>query len=218
MFAAVFGGGKGLSSWESNSEIMHLLADKPTGPFTPTKQGPKLDGVIVSAEAHNPTIIRASDGTYLLFSIGHSPFLASASLDGPWEKVKFPSCNNPAPLVIPGRPEVYVYCHGGPDNGHWGSSVGMTWTPHWKSGVWSTANNNTDDIHGDGKDLFGHPVEDPFAWYAASSNPKANGSFHLLTCCATASAWGWSTIATLTLTAAVRRTQHIMQPPLPLLV
>lgn len=70
MFAAVFGGGKGLDSWTSNSEIMHLLADSPAGPFKPTKEGPKSDGIIISAEAHNPTIIRASDGTYLLFSIG----------------------------------------------------------------------------------------------------------------------------------------------------
>ena len=180
MFAAVFEDGKGLDAWMSNSEIMHLVADTPSGPFKPTTNGNKSDGVIVIAEAHNPTIIRASDGTYLLFSIGHSPFLTSASLDGPWAKVRFPTCNNPTPLVIPERPEVYVYCHGGPDENHWGSSVGMTWTPHWASGIWHTASNNTDDIHGGGKDLIGHPVEDPFAWYAPSTNPNAPGSFHLL--------------------------------------
>lgn len=114
------------------------------------------------------------------FDTGHSPFLASSSLSGPWQPIPFTSCNNPAPLVIPGRPEIYVYCHGGPDTQHYGSSVGMTWTTHWKSGVWHTAANNTEDIHGSGKDLFGHPVEDPFAWHAPSSNPLANGSFHLL--------------------------------------
>ena len=180
MFAAVFNGGKGLSSWGSNSAIMHLQAGAPEGPFKPTQDGPKKDGVIVDAEAHNPTVVRANDGTYLLFSIGHSPLLASKGVSGPWSPIKFTSCNNPAPLVIPGRDEVYVYCHGGPDQGHWGSSVGMTWTPHWSSGVWHTANNNTDDIHGGGRDLFGHPVEDPFAWYAHSTNPLAPGSFHLL--------------------------------------
>ena len=79
MFAAVFEGGRGLDAWMSNSEIMHLVADTPSGPFTPTTNGNKSDGVIVRAEAHNPTIIRASDGTYLLFSIGRSPFLTSAS-------------------------------------------------------------------------------------------------------------------------------------------
>lgn len=115
-----------------------------------------------------------------------------------------------------------MYCHGGPDNGHYGSSVGMVWTPHWSTGVWNTAANNTDDLHGDGRDLFAHPVEvrfcrictfrqccvcafalcstgkcssiqlfrmcitvywrlqDPFAWWAPSQNPAANGSFHLL--------------------------------------
>ena len=106
MFAAVFKGGRGLDAWQSSSEIMHLVADTPSGPFTPTTNGIESDGVIVGAEAHNPAIIRASDGTYLLFSIGRSPFLASASLDGPWVTVDFPSCNNPTPLVVPGRPEV----------------------------------------------------------------------------------------------------------------
>lgn len=213
MFAAVFSGGKGLNSWTSNSEIMHLQAKAPSGPFKPANDGPNLDGIIVQAEAHNPKIVRANDGTYLLFSIGHSPFLASPSLNGPWHAVNFTHCNNPAPLVVPGRDEIYVYCHGGPDIQHWGSSVGMAWTPHWSAGVWTIADNNTDDLHGGGRDLFAHPVEvssaasmalglvsvhrcisahcecdatvfacaqDPFAWYAPSNNPAANGSFHLL--------------------------------------
>eukprot|EP01047_Picozoa_sp_COSAG01_P043474 COSAG01_NODE_3864_length_5615_cov_20.982777_3_plen_156_part_00 len=60
--------------------------------------------------------VRANDGTYLLFSIGRSPLLAStAGLMGPWRRVPFTSCNNPAPLVVPHREEIYVYCHGGPD-------------------------------------------------------------------------------------------------------
>lgn len=180
MFAAVFGGGGGLSSWQSNSEIMHLLSPTPTGPFMPASDGPKQDGIIVGKEAHNPTVVRANDGTYLLFSIGHQPLLSSPSLHGPWKVVKFCSCNNPAPLVVPGRDEIYVYCHGGPDPQHWGASVGMAWTPHWSSDIWHTADNNTDDRHSGGKDLFGHPVEDPFAWYSPSTNPAAPGSFHLL--------------------------------------
>lgn len=159
MFAAVFGGGKGLDSWQSNSEIMHLKANTPTGPFEPTQNGPKGDGIIVPAEAHNPSIVRANDGTYLLFSIGRSPFLAATDLNGPWHAVNFAHCNNPAPLVVPGRDEIFVYCHGGPDNGHYGSSVGMMWTPHWSTGVWKIAANNTDDLHGGGRDLFAHPVE-----------------------------------------------------------
>ena len=159
MFAAVFGRGAGLHSWESNSEIMHLLSPSPLGLFKPSTDGPQQDGIIVSKEAHNPTIVRANDGTYLLFSIGHQPLLAARSLHGPWKPIKFCSCNNPAPLVVPGRDEIYVYCHGGPDPQHWGSSVGMTWTPHWSSGLWHTANNNTDDRHSAGRDLFGHPVE-----------------------------------------------------------
>lgn len=179
-FVAVFSGGKGLSSWERYSEIMHLTAAVPEGPFKPTTNGPNKDGIIVASEAHNPSIVRANDGTYLLFSIGHQPLLASKSLSGPWASVKFTSCNNPAPVVVPDRDEVYVYCHGGPDMEHWGSSIGMVWTPHWSSGNWTVASNNTDDIHGGGRDLIGHPVEDPFAWYSPSTNPRAKGPFHLL--------------------------------------
>ena len=68
MFAAVFSGGKGLDSWQSNSEIMHLQAKTPLGPFQPTQNGAKADGIIVPAEAHNPSIVRANDGTYLVSS------------------------------------------------------------------------------------------------------------------------------------------------------
>ena len=49
MFASVFGGGKALGSWQSNSEIMHLLAPTPMGPFKPTADGTKQDGIIVGS-------------------------------------------------------------------------------------------------------------------------------------------------------------------------
>ena len=114
MFAAVFAGHGGLSSWTSQSQVLHAVADTPEGPFVPTKDGPKGDGIIVAPEAHNPTVVRANDGTYLLFSIGHSPLLASRSLHGPWEKAALPSCNNPAPCVVQGRDDIYVFCHGVP--------------------------------------------------------------------------------------------------------
>ena len=47
MFASVFGGGKALVTWQTNSVIMHLLAPTPMGPFKPTADGPKQDGIIV---------------------------------------------------------------------------------------------------------------------------------------------------------------------------
>ena len=153
---------------------MHAVADTPEGPFTPTSAGPNGDGIVVSPESHNPTIVRASDGTYLLFSIGRSPLLSSRSVMGPWAKVPgFPACNNPAPVVVPGADTIYVYCHNGPNPGHWGSSIGMIWADRWDTGVWKSLSNNSEDLYDGGRAIFNHPVEDPFAWWA-------NGSFHLL--------------------------------------
>lgn len=183
MFAAVFAGHQGLGKWSSTSEIMHLVSQVPEGPFTPTKDGPNADGIIIPVFAHNPTITRANDGTYLLFSIGRSPLVASKSLNGPWFEVtsfKSTSCNNPAPLAVPGRDEIYVVCHNGPNPSHWGSSVGLVWTPSWNSSVWHNADNITQDLLDGGRTLFNHPVEDPFFWYQKSTAPSAPGSFHLL--------------------------------------
>jgi hypothetical protein len=110
-------------------------------------------------------IIRANDGTYLLFSIGKSPLLTSDSLNGPWVSREFASCNNPAPVTVPGRDTVYVVCHGGPDPQHYGASLGLLYAPSWK-GPWATMDNNTDDLLDGGRNLFAHPMEDPFIWWS----------------------------------------------------
>lgn len=187
MFAAVFANHTGLGMWGSKSEIMHLVSNTPTGPFHPSSDGLKLDGIVVTPEAHNPTIVRANDGTYLLFSIGKESLLASKSLSGPWRPVSwYRGCNNPAPVVTPGSDAIYVYCHGGPDKQHWGASIGMVWAPHWNSSQWQNGGllNVTGDLHGGGKDLIGHPVEDPFVWYASSSlgghNGLGRGPYHMI--------------------------------------
>eukprot|EP00040_Diaphanoeca_grandis_P023003 m.124543 g.124543 ORF g.124543 m.124543 type:complete len:368 (-) comp29065_c0_seq5:585-1688(-) len=173
MFVAVFANHSGLGKWTSTSEIMHAVADTPDGPFTPTTNGPKNDGIIAGPEAHNPTIVRANDGTWLLFSIGRSPLLVSQTIDGPWSPSPFTKCNNPAPVVIPESDTIYVYCHGGPDLEHWGTSIGLVWAEHWNTTTWHVFANNTEDLFDGGTSLFTHPVEDPFAWYS-------NGMFHLL--------------------------------------
>ena len=128
-------------------------------------------------EAHNPAVTRANDGTYLLFSIGNNPLVQSKSLFGPWRKVngfknRTFNCNNPAPVVVPGRDEVYVYCHGLPV----GRPLGLAWTPRWDSGVWHVATNNSDDLIGNGSSLIAHSIEDPFAWYAAPPRPPESAS------------------------------------------
>jgi hypothetical protein len=66
LFAAAFVDGCGLSAWKSNSQVIHGVANDPLGPFT-------FMDVAVSVWAHNPQVVRHTDGTYLLYSIGLLP-------------------------------------------------------------------------------------------------------------------------------------------------
>jgi len=54
-----------LGSWGSNSVVRHAVADAPNGPFVVGA------GVVQEAFHHNPSIARAPDGTFLLYSIGN---------------------------------------------------------------------------------------------------------------------------------------------------
>ncbi len=65
LFASRFANGCGLSSWTTNSECVHATAAGPLGPF-------QVQDVVTPAFCHNPTIRRATDGSYLLFSIGQT--------------------------------------------------------------------------------------------------------------------------------------------------
>lgn len=51
--------GCGLNVWGSGSQILHATASAKAGPFTPAE-------VAVTAEAHNPQLVRAPDGSFLL--------------------------------------------------------------------------------------------------------------------------------------------------------
>eukprot|EP01120_Amphizonella_sp_Union-15-10_P006288 TRINITY_DN1990_c0_g1_i2.p1 TRINITY_DN1990_c0_g1~~TRINITY_DN1990_c0_g1_i2.p1 ORF type:complete len:283 (+),score=49.98 TRINITY_DN1990_c0_g1_i2:494-1342(+) len=53
----------GLNSWQRNSVIRHATSPVPQGPYEPAE-------IIETYFAHNPTIIRAPDGTYLVYHIG----------------------------------------------------------------------------------------------------------------------------------------------------
>jgi len=63
MFASRFANHCGLSSWTYNSEIVHAVSIDPLGPFIEKE-------VVVPAMAHNPAIVKAKDGSYLLYYIG----------------------------------------------------------------------------------------------------------------------------------------------------
>lgn len=62
-FLDVLVGGCSLAYWQSNSQIMHMTADAPEGPFT-------MKEPVLPVFTSNPSLTRAPDGTWLLFSIG----------------------------------------------------------------------------------------------------------------------------------------------------
>lgn len=63
MFATRFARHCGLNSWSTNSEIVHAVSTDPLGPFTERE-------VVVPVDAHNATIFKDKDGSYLLFYFG----------------------------------------------------------------------------------------------------------------------------------------------------
>jgi hypothetical protein len=63
MFAAEMLNSCGMTTWSTNSIIRHGVSSSPVGPFSRKE-------VVMPAFAHNPTAIRAPDGTYLIYHIG----------------------------------------------------------------------------------------------------------------------------------------------------
>ena len=103
LFSAEMADECALNVWGTKSTVIHSIGSSPTGPF-------RRIGIAVGAEAHNPVLSRATDGTWLLWTCGcpnpgaakgcaHSTLTcpggqqaawtttvySSASLDGPWE-------------------------------------------------------------------------------------------------------------------------------------
>ena len=58
-FLDVLVGGCSLAYWQSNSQIMHMTADAPEGPFT-------MKGQVLPPFTSNPSLTRAPDGTSAL--------------------------------------------------------------------------------------------------------------------------------------------------------
>eukprot|EP01065_Artemidia_motanka_P028168 TRINITY_DN3340_c2_g1_i1.p1 TRINITY_DN3340_c2_g1~~TRINITY_DN3340_c2_g1_i1.p1 ORF type:complete len:457 (+),score=95.51 TRINITY_DN3340_c2_g1_i1:166-1536(+) len=76
MYAAMFPNST-LSSWLTDSRVVHAVADNATGPFTAADValGPRGNGKNTywdSLTQHNPAAQRAPDGTYLIFYMGNS--------------------------------------------------------------------------------------------------------------------------------------------------
>lgn len=65
MFAARITNNCGLTTWKTNSEIVHLTSESPLGPFQPEAPEP-----VVPRFSHNPVIHKNAEGRYLLYHIG----------------------------------------------------------------------------------------------------------------------------------------------------
>ena len=63
LYASRMGRACGLEAWDFNSEIVRATAEHPLGPYT-------VEETVIPAMAHNPVVIKGSDGTYYLFYIG----------------------------------------------------------------------------------------------------------------------------------------------------
>lgn len=63
MFVAEMLNSCGMDTWSTNSIIRHAVSPSPMGPFARRE-------VVMPVFAHNPTAIRAPDGTYLVYHIG----------------------------------------------------------------------------------------------------------------------------------------------------
>ena len=120
-----------LSSWKTNSRIIRGVGTAPGGPFNIVQQ-------IAPPFAHNPKILRALDGTYVLYSIGSGIYHPNATkcdsathavtADGLGDDLDFTCINGCGPEP--------------PCNGGCGLSLGSSPTPE---GPWTFAFLNITD-------------------------------------------------------------------------
>ena len=66
MLAAIMEGNCGLNSYERNSAVVHAVSETPAGPYRLSAG----NGTVVPAFAHNPTVVQAPNGSWVLYHIG----------------------------------------------------------------------------------------------------------------------------------------------------
>ena len=76
MFPAEMVESCGLSSWKTNSRIIHATSKRLEGPYTFQKE-------VIGVWSHNPTIVKASDGTLLLLSAGYGSDISGSGMPPP---------------------------------------------------------------------------------------------------------------------------------------
>ena len=149
-YAAAMTNGCTLRAWTTNSEVVHTVSETPAGPF-------RYKDTAIPAFAHNPRVVRAPDGTYVLFSIGkpvtkgqqcdcspgrkpHQPVQRStgvtlvhhaATPDGPWTALDpngTLAFTNPTPHIFPNGSVVVAGLGGCTDAG---GCVQIATAPTW---------------------------------------------------------------------------------------
>ena len=66
MAVAEMADGCSLGQWQTNSQVAIAVSDTPEGPYT-------KESTAILPWAHNPQIVRAADGTYLIYTLGGGP-------------------------------------------------------------------------------------------------------------------------------------------------
>ena len=192
IYASAMTGQCTLEQWATNSMVIHGVADSPTGPFT---RAAGASGIAIPRWAHNPEVVRAPDGTFLLFSISavnatrpctcsqHVPsgpcrkpkldlwidviqLHYSSSADGPWRSLgRVLWGSNPSPFVVPDTGEVFVAFKPG---------MQIARANHWR-GPYKVMSKFGGLLPAAGPSF--PAIEDPFLWYDAAAR-RWNCLFH----------------------------------------
>ena len=71
MWSSEMSNGAGIKAWNTNSQIVHAVADNPERPWDFKRQG-----VVFEAWSHEPSVVRAPTGEYVMYfssTVGHGP-------------------------------------------------------------------------------------------------------------------------------------------------
>lgn len=187
MFSSEMGDHGSLSVWKDHSQIIRATSTSAVGPYTPVKNSTGGQEVVVHQQAHNPMLIQAPDGTYLLYDsyagegfrcVDAGPgvfyYHTSPSLQGPWTlrtmniTYACKSCNlTPTPAFHPNG-TFFLMFHCDDDAGHSKCDLTMHRGDSWEGPLEAVNSRVWDQAQAPGH------TEDPFLWI------DARGHWHVL--------------------------------------
>jgi len=108
----------GLTTWKTNSVIVHTVADSPTGPFVSPHDD--QDDVLHPAFSHNPVVWEYQPGQYAMYQIGCG--------EGGVTPMDCLNGSTPGVYPTPRKPELAAEV-AGCDNPHWTGVSGLAGSP-----------------------------------------------------------------------------------------